>query len=87
MKILLALAVTLCSATLFAQDTVWKKNADSNSIVVHKDPRIDMLVRKQIQINEETSRDSRRIVKGWRLMVITTNKRDEAIAAKTRIYT
>lgn len=87
MKIIFALAAFLSSVTLFAQDTVWKKNADSNSIVVHKDPRIDMLVRKQIQINEETSRDSRRIVKGWRLMVITTNKREEAIAAKTRIYT
>ena len=46
-----------------------------------------MLVKKQIQINEETSRDSRRVAKGYRLMVITTNSRDEAIAAKTKVYT
>ena len=71
----------------FAQDTTWKKPIDSNSVVVHKDPRIDMLVKKQSQINEETSRDARRFVKGFRLMVITTNSRDEALAAKTTVYT
>ena len=46
-----------------------------------------MLVKKQVQINEETSRESRRIAKGYRLIVITTNNRDEAIAAKTKVYT
>jgi hypothetical protein len=30
----------------------------NNTVVVHKDPRLDMLVNKQAQINEETSRDS-----------------------------
>ncbi|NCT76585.1 MAG: SPOR domain-containing protein [Chitinophagaceae bacterium] len=57
------------------------------SVVVHKDPRIDLLVAKQAQINEETSRDARRTVKGFRLMIISTNSRDEAIAAKTKVYT
>ena len=66
----------------FAQDS-----AESNSIVVHKDSRIDLLISKQAQINEETSRNSRKTGKGYRLMIISTNKRDEAIAAKTKIYT
>lgn len=66
----------------FAQDS-----AESNSIVVHKDSRIDLLINKQAQINEETSRNSRKTGKGYRLMIISTNKRDEAIAAKTKIYT
>jgi len=87
MKILFAALVIFISTTLTAQDTVWKKSSDTNTVVVHKDPRLDMLVKKQVQINEETSRDARRIAKGWRLMVITTNSRDEAIAAKTKIYT
>jgi hypothetical protein len=87
MKILLAFAALLIIAPSSAQDTTWKKTVDSNSVVVHKDPRLDMLVKKQIQINEETSRDARRVAKGYRLMVITTNSRDEAIAAKTKIYT
>ncbi len=68
-------------------DSVWKKSVDTNSVVVHKDPRLDLLVKKQIQINEETSRDARRIGKGFRLLVINTNKRDEAIAAKSKVYT
>ena len=59
----------------------------SGLVVVHKDPRLDLLVKKQVQINEETSRLARRSMKGYRLLVINTNKRDEAIAAKTQVYT
>ncbi len=87
MKMIFFIAVVFFTVTGYAQDSTWKKNMDSNSIVVHKDPRLDLLVKKQAQINEETSRDARRIVKGFRLMIITTNSRDEAIAAKTKVYT
>ena len=79
-----ALAVSIKS---ISQDTTWNKGVDSNSIEVHKDPRIDMLVKKQAQINEETSRDARKAGKGFRLLVVNTNKRDEAIDAKTKVYT
>ena len=84
MKRIVALAVFLCSLSSFAQDTT---TLDSNTVVVHKDPRIDMLVSKQAQINEETSRDTRKTTKGFRLMIISTNNRDEAISAKTKVYT
>jgi hypothetical protein len=67
-------------------DSSYKKTNDTNFVVVHKDPRIDLLIKKQIQINEETSRDARRIGKGFRLLVINTSKRDEAVAAKTKVY-
>ena len=77
----------LFSFTAFSQDTTWHKTADTSSVIVHKDPRIDLLVKKQIQINEETSREARRIGKGYRLLVINTSKRDEAAAAKTTVYT
>lgn len=63
-----------------------KNTVDSNSVIIHKDPRLDLLVKKQIQINEETSRDARKYVKGYRLLVINTNKRDEALAAKAQVY-
>jgi len=68
------------------EDSSYKKSIDTNFVVVHKDPRIDLLIKKQIQINEETSRDARRIGKGFRLLVINTSKRDEAVAAKTKVY-
>lgn len=67
-------------------DTV-SKTQDTSSVVIHKDPRLDLLVKKQAQINESTSRDARRTDKGFRIMIISTNSRDEAIAAKTKIYT
>lgn len=59
---------------------------DSNNIVVHKDPRIDLLVKKQIEINEFTTRNSRRSAQGYRIQVISTNNRTKALEAKTKIY-
>ncbi len=60
--------------------------SDSNNIVVHKDPRIEQLMKKQIEINEITTRNSRRFVEGYRIQVISTNNRKKAMDAKTRIY-
>jgi hypothetical protein len=71
----------------FSQDTTLLKQTDTSTVIIHQDPRLDLLIKKQIQINEETSRDARRIGKGFRLLVINTNKRDEAIDAKTKVYT
>ena len=84
-KFLLSLFLLAATVSLQAQDAVL--DTARKSVVVHKDPRIDLLVAKQAQINEETSRDARRTVKGFRLMIISTNSRDEAIAAKTKVYT
>ncbi len=50
---------------------------DSALVVVHKDTRIDDLVRKQIQINEETTRDARRSVPGFRIQVINSPDRNK----------
>ena len=86
MKTLL-IALLFISMHSFGQDTIPVKQPGTNSITIHKDPRIDLLVKKQAQINEETSRESRRTGKGYRLLVINTNKRDEAVAAKTKVYT
>jgi len=87
MKSLIAAIPLFISVHSFAQDTTWRKPTDTSSVIVHKDARIDLLIRKQVQINEETSREARRIGKGYRLLVINTNKRDEAVEAKTKVYT
>ena len=78
------LAAVFSAFNCLSQDTT---GVDSNTVVVHKDPRIDLLVTKQAQINEETSRDARKTAKGYRLMIISTNNRDEAISAKAKVYT
>lgn len=94
MKFLMIISALFITSGCFAQsfsgdsiDTSGINPIDSNSVIVHKDPRLDSLVKKQAIINEVTSRDSRRTGKGYRLMIISTNSRDEAMAAKTRIYT
>ena len=91
MKKLLVIVGFLFSALLLTQgDAVAQAvrvSTDTNNVIIHKDPRIDLLVAKQAQINEETTRDSRRTAKGYRLMIVSTSNRDEAISAKTTVYT
>ena len=60
---------------------------DTSSVVVHKDPRIDILLKKQGEINAAIKKANARTARGYRLLVINTNKRDDAIAAKTKVYT
>ena len=80
--LLLLLSLTVASIAVAQTDT-----ARTASVVVHKDPRVDLLVKKQASINTVTKKSYGRTMKGYRLMVINTNKRDEAIAAKTKVYT
>jgi len=72
--------------SLQAQDSLFIKSNDNSRVSVQKDPRIDWLIKKQIQVNEETSRQARRQDKGFRLLVISTTLREEALAAKTKVY-
>ena len=85
MKKLFFATALFFSVTAFAQTSTTAK--DSNSVIVHKDPRIELLKNKQAQINEVTSREARKTAKGFRLLIIRTNNPDEAIAAKTKVYT
>jgi len=79
MKSFIAIAFLLIAARLHAQ-------TDSGSVTVHKDPRIDQLIKKQMQINEETTRDSRRNIPGFRIQVISTTDRSKVFSAKTQVY-
>lgn len=58
----------------------------AESVSVTKDARIDLLVNKQIEINEFTTRNSRRTGQGFRVLVISTNDRNKVIEAKTKMY-
>lgn len=78
MKYIILFLFSLITAGVFAQDT--------SSVVVHKDPRLDILLKKQGDINAAIKKANARTAKGYRLLVINTNKRDDAIAAKTKVY-
>jgi hypothetical protein len=71
---------------LMAAGRVGWAQTDSTHITVVKDPRVDLLVHKQIEINEETTRESRRNVPGFRIQVINSPDRNKVFAAKSRIY-
>ncbi|MEN9549201.1 MAG: hypothetical protein RIR12_1792 [Bacteroidota bacterium] len=86
MKTLLFFLSICFSISIIGQDTVVTKPIDSLSVIVHKDPRIDWLIKKQILINESTVHTGKKSNEGYRLMIISTNNRNEAIAAKTKIY-
>ena len=59
---------------------------NDTTIVVQKDPRIDQLVKKQIEINEVTTRESRRFVQGFRIQVMNSPDRSKVEAAKVKVY-
>lgn len=59
---------------------------DSGSVAVYKDPRLPLLVKKQAQINEETTRNSRRTMPGYRIQIVNTTDRNGAINAKSKVY-
>jgi hypothetical protein len=62
-------------------------SASAQSVVVHKDPRVDLLAKRQGQINVAVRKASSRTAQGFRLLVVNTNNRQEAINAKSKIYT
>jgi hypothetical protein len=66
--------------------TVVSGTLASGTVTVVKDPRVDMLVRKQIEINEETTRDSRRNMPGFRIQVLNSPDRSKVFAAKAKVY-
>lgn len=73
----IALTMLLYSTGLHAQF--------AKSPHVIRDPRLDKLVDKQIELNKEALKSRVSIEQGFRILVIATNKRDIAIEAKATL--
>ena len=56
------------------------------TLAVLKDPRVDKLILKQIEINEETTKETRKNMPGFRIQVINTTDRNKVFAAKAKVY-
>lgn len=82
MKAGLFFLIVCFSLTLNAQtiDTDTLKN-----ITVQKDPRIDILVKRNKDINEEVYLKTIRNMQGYRIQVINTNDRNKALDIKTKL--
>src|ERR1700722_2611024 len=71
---------------LLVANRAWSQVDTSGSVVVTKDARIDLLVKKQIAINEETTREIRQHVPGFRIQGINTPDRNKVYDAKAKVY-
>jgi hypothetical protein len=84
--LVLALFISLHGVAQTSVPTTGPAVVPGATVVVHKDPRIDLLIKKKAAINK-AAKNVARTARGFRILVINTNKRDEAIAAKTKVYT
>jgi len=85
-KLLFIVVLFVTERGLAQTDSVVSGTSTVGTITVVKDPRVDMLVRKQIEINEETTRDSRRNMPGFRIQVLNSPDRSKVFAAKAKVY-
>ena len=64
--------------------SAWANSGDT--IIVHKDPRLDIFTAKQASINKVTARmSSNGLFKGFRLQVLNTRSRDDAFKTKAML--
>ncbi len=81
MKILFLFCIVLVSQQVLSQN-----QADSGSaITIHKDPRVDLLIKKQIELNKEVYIINARSGQGFRVMVVNTRDREKAMEIKSRM--
>ena len=59
---------------------------DTDTIIVHKDARVDLLAEKQAAINKVTSKmTADGLFRGYRLQVLNTRSRDDAFKLKATL--
>lgn len=75
-KYILFLSMLICIA---AQAQIGK------SMYATRDARLDKLVDKQIELNRLSAQGRMVIEQGYRLLVVSTNKRDQAMETKARL--
>ncbi|MEP6617183.1 MAG: SPOR domain-containing protein [Ginsengibacter sp.] len=82
MKQFILMIMVLNTFSLFAQ-------SDSllpvSSVVVHKDFRLDILGRKEAELNAAAIAAMSRSAMGYRLQVLNTNDREQAMKTKTQL--
>jgi hypothetical protein len=79
-KLVMSVAACLVITALYA--------GNDDSIVVKRDPRMDLLAQKQAQVNKRTAMlTSNGQYKGYRVQVISTNSREQAFKIKAELLT
>lgn len=71
------------ASLLLSNLPAWSQFGKSAHVI--RDPRVDVLVDKQIELNGEAIKGRTITMQGFRLLMITTNKRDLALDIKSRL--
>lgn len=75
-RIIISVLVFVCSAALYAADTV----------MVKKDPRLDILSLKQLQANQRSAMmTANGLYKGYRIQLASTPRRGDAFARRSEL--
>jgi len=80
MKKILLLAFCFAALNTFAQN-----DSINNNVIVYKDYRLEILARKQAELNEAITKSAARSAMGFRLQVLSTNDRDFAMKTRTQL--
>lgn len=59
----------------------------AQGVTIHKDPRLDLLISKQIELNKIAYKENNRSGAGFRVLVINTNNRTKAMEVKSKMMT
>jgi hypothetical protein len=57
----------------------------AQGVTIHKDPRLDLLISKQVELNKEVYKENNRTGAGYRVLVINTNDRNKAMEVKSKM--
>ncbi|NCU03100.1 MAG: SPOR domain-containing protein [Chitinophagaceae bacterium] len=84
MKKIVLLCVIVFVAFMSKAQTV--VDTVGSSVYVVKDSRLDLLVKKKAEINKKAA-EAKRPTKGFRIQVLNTTDRNQALAAKSKLLT
>lgn len=80
-KLVLIVGIICFAVSVNAQMT---RDTVNSFVYVTKDSRYDILVKKKAEINKKAV-DSKKPTKGYRIQVLNTNDRNQALAAKSKL--
>jgi SPOR domain len=60
-------------------------NAQVTGTEIVKDPRLDLLIKKQAELNRKVYLDNNRTAQGFRILVLNTSDRNKAMDTKSRL--
>ena len=81
MKKLIFSILCLTALQTFAQSD----SINPFAVIVHKDFRLDILARKEAELNAAITKAAARTAMGYRLQVLSTNDRDYAMKIRTQL--